>query len=667
MSQETSGPLYEELHALRRRVVELERAEHGPGRCPPLPDQAEEQLRQSEERYRSIAEDSLQGIAIQQDGFFRYANGALARMFGYASPEELIGCPWEVLVVPEDRPVLAGRVAAGLGGQDVPRHHGWRGLRKDGTTLWAESALSVIPWQGRPAILSFVIDVSERRRAEEALRERQALLQNVLAHIPLAVFWKDRLGAYLGCNEQFARDVGLPCPAAVVGKTDLDLPGTREEAEGVRRSDAAVLASGRPLLNVEETRRRPDGAQSLLLTSKVPLRDAKGEVLGVLGIHADVTEQRRLQEQLRQSQKLEAVGRLAGGVAHEFNNLLTALAGHAELLQGALQADDALREHVAEIRKAADRAAALTRQLLALGRKQVATPAPLDLNAVVSGLEGILRGLVGEDVTLTTRTAPGLWLIWADAGQLEQVLINLVVNARDAVPGGGEITVETRNVPHAGPGGNGPCVLLAVRDTGCGMDRATRERLFEPFFTTKGVGKGTGLGLSTVYGIVKQSGGHIEVESEPGRGSSFKVSLPRLDGDGQGQAEPAPAAPERGGETVLLVEDEDMVRNLARRILRMQGYKVLEARHGVEALEVAERHGEPIHLLLTDVVMPLLGGRQLADRLLPQRPGLKVLYMSGYADDAVLRHGVFEAEVDFLQKPFSPDVLVRKLREVLGS
>ncbi len=369
-------------------------------------------------------------------------------------------------------------------------------------------------------------------------------------------------------------------------------------------------------------------------------------------------------EQAQQAQKLEAVARLAAGVAHEFNNLLTAIAGHGELLLDGLRAGDPLAEHARQIRKAADRAAELTRQLMTFCRHQAGSPTVVDLNAVVAGMERLLARLLGEDVTLTAHCDPGLWPVWADAGQMEQTLLTLVMNARDAMPQGGRLTVETRNA--ALPGAEGPArhVLLAVRDTGRGMDRATRERLFEPFFTTKEVGKGLGLSLATVYGIVTQAGGHIEVESEVGQGATVFVYLPRLvavAGPAEGAGPPAA----RGGETVLLVEDEEMVRGLARRILAAHGYAVLEARNGVQALEVAARHGGPIHLLLTDVVMPQLSGRQLADQLLPQRPAMRVLFMSGYADDTALRRGVYEAAADLLPKPFSPDALAHKVREVL--
>jgi PAS domain S-box-containing protein len=510
--------------------------------------------------------------------------------------------------------------------------------------------------------------VAEMEAAQAPLGRPQPppLAQDVLAHLPLAVFWKDRHGVYQGCNERLARDLGLASPAEVVGKTDDALPIPREEAEASRRSDREVLEGGRALLNFEETRRRPDGRQAVLQISKVPLCDAQGAVNGVLGVYADGTEQRRLEAQVRRAQKLEAVGRLAGGVAQEFNNLLTVVGGHAELLLSGLPGDGPQAEHVREILRAADRATALTRQMSAFGQFQpVLLVEAVDLNALVAGIEAMLRIVFGEGVALVTRLAPGLGRVRVDAGQLERMIITLAMNARDAMPAGGQFTLETRNVDAAGPWAAGPHVLLAVSDTGCGMDEATRARIFEPFFTTKEVGKGTGLGLATVYGIVRANGGQIEVESTPGRGSTFLIYLPRLDAPVESTATGAGAAPAPWKETVLLVEDEDMVRGLSRCVLGMHGYTVLEARHGVDAVEVAARHPGPIHLLLTDVVMPQMGGSQLADRLAVTRPEMKVLFTSGYVENAAIRRDILEPRAAFLPKPFTPDALARKVREVL--
>ncbi|HVH08772.1 MAG TPA: ATP-binding protein, partial [Gemmatimonadales bacterium] len=406
-----------------------------------------------------------------------------------------------------------------------------------------------------------------------------------------------------------------------------------------------------------------------------PRRDAAGRVTGILALVEDVTGVKRLEQQFFQAQKMEAVGRLAGGVAHDFNNLLTAILGSTELLREMIPTDHPGREEAEETRKAALRAADLTRQLLAFSRQQVLAPRVLSLNDVVVDMDRMLRRLIGEDIDLRTVLAGDLGAVRADPGQLEQVIVNLAVNARDAMPTGGKLTIETANTAldeayaAARPVvAAGRYVMLAVSDTGAGMDEATKARLFEPFFTTKPKGKGTGLGLATVYGIVKQSGGYISVYSEPGRGATFKVYLPRVDA----AVEPVEAAPAAGGslrgsETVLVVEDQGEVRSLTRRVLEARGYQVLVAASGQEAMRLAEERPGAIDLLLTDVIMPGMSGRGLGLLLAAAHPAMKVLYVSGYADESIVHQGMLEPGVWFLQKPFTPEALARKVREVLES
>ena len=385
--------------------------------------------------------------------------------------------------------------------------------------------------------------------------------------------------------------------------------------------------------------------------------------------HEELSE---TQEQLVQAQKMEAVGRLAGGIAHDFNNLLTIISGHTQLIGGQLRPEDPLSRRIKLLDETARRAAALVRQLLAFSRKQLLQPRVLDLGEVVQSTATMLRRVLGEDIELTCGAEPGLWRVKADPAQLEQVIMNLVVNARDAMPQGGRLSVETANVEVAGPGDDGRAgtppgawVMLAVTDTGIGMDERTRARIFEPFFTTKAAGQGTGLGLSTVYGIVTQHNGHIAVESEPGRGSTFRIYLPRVQEEPEAAARAEPA-PVRGSGTILLVEDEQGVRELAREILEINGYTVLEAVSPGDALLIAERHTGPIRLILTDVVMPHMSGRELVERLLPLRPDMRVLYMSGYTDDAIANHGILHPGTRLLEKPFTPDALVRKIHEALA-
>jgi hypothetical protein len=521
-----------------------------------------------------------------------------------------------------------------------------------------------------------VTSALERRRARQeaeaalkAMRASEAKFATAFFHNPSGMALTTLDGRFVDVNETFLQTLGYTRDE-VIGRTVQEL-GLWLQGQDRSRIIEAVQA-GAHTRNLELAFRTKGGeARTLLYSAELVELDG---VEHILALSTDITQRRQLEEQLRQSQKMEAIGQLAGGVAHDFNNILTAIHGYADLLGAELPPKDPRLEDVEEIRKAARRAAALTRQLLAFSRKQVLEPRVLDVNDLVENMDKMLRPLLGENIQLSAHLTPELHAVRADPNQLEQVIMNLTINARDAMPKGGQLTIETANVEldeeyaahHVGvvPG---RYVMLAVSDTGTGMDEQTRARIFEPFFTTKEPGKGTGLGLSTVYGIVKQSGGSIWMYSEVGRGTTFKIYLPAV--DAPAAQDPAATAPtrRRGAETVLLAEDDEQLRRFAHRALTAQGYTVLEAASGTDALELGRSHAGPIHLLLTDVGIPGLDGRSLAQALTVERPELRVLFMSGYADKAIVHHGVVDPDVAYLAKPFTTEAIARKVREVLDA
>jgi len=507
----------------------------------------------------------------------------------------------------------------------------------------------------------------ERKRAEERIRESEARLRVLVEQLPAVLWTVDR-------SFRFSSALGL-------GLAQLGLKP--DEIVGMSLSE--YFATGDPTFTPIAAHRRAIGGERVAFALEwkensyachvEPLRDAEGRIQGAICMSLDITDRKKLEEQFRQAQKMEAVGRLAGGIAHDFNNLLMVIQGYADLLAERLPTGDSLHRNAEQIQAAAQRAAGLTHQLLAFSRKQILAPKVLEVNSVVSEMEKMLRRVIGEDIELKTTSTPDLGLIRADRGQIEQVIMNLAVNARDAMPNGGRLTIETANVEFdsgslraATAIAPGKYVMLAVTDNGIGMDEKTQAHIFEPFFTTKEKGKGTGLGLATVYGVVKQSGGYVWVYSEPGHGTTFKIYLPQIaeevgtgaqDGNSHSHSLP------KGSEVVLLVEDEVGVRELAREYLEMSNYTVLVAENGYTALELAAMHAGRIHLLMTDVVMPGIGGRELAERIAKLRPEIRVLYMSGYTEQAVNQQGILAGDAVLLQKPFTLATLASKLREIL--
>jgi PAS domain S-box-containing protein len=521
-----------------------------------------------------------------------------------------------------------------------------------------------------PALLEKVLFYAlERKRTESALRRSEKRFQDLFDNAMDILFTLDTQGNIISLNKSAEDVMGWP-------RNEVLLKNIKSfvapEHLNVCAQMMQRLLDGEQLQHFEVGMLRKDGRKVLLETSARVIR-SNDEIEGIQGIARDVTERRHLEGMVRQSQKLEAIGRLSGGLAHDFNNLLCVISGHTELLSERLETEHPGVKNVTQIKKAVDSATSLVRQLLAFSRKQVFHPRTLDLNAIVVETEKLLGRLIGEHVEFFSSLHPALGSVRVDPVQIEQVLVNLVLNARDAMPQGGKLIIATNNVDleqdyrskHSSiPAGK--YVVLAVTDNGSGMDEETQHRIFEPFYTTKELGKGTGLGLATVYGIVKQSGGSIWVYSEPGQGTTFKIYFPRVD-----QALAAESSRkvqpdlQSGTETVLLVENSEPLRALAREFLKSSGYAVLEAENGKEALRIANAFGAPIHLLLTDVIMPGMGGKQLADQLTSLRPATKVLYMSGYSDDAIVQSGMLGTELIFLEKPFTRDILLRKVRGVL--
>lgn len=534
------------------------------------------------------------------------------------------------------------------------------------------TAVSLLIYVGVLAITGLVMSpaVARRLKAESALREAHGHLQAVINSSPLAIYTVDTEGDVRSWNPAAETLYGWSADEVIGGRLAM-ITRDMEDQQGLRDR----VFRGETLRGIETGGRKKDGTPVTVSLAAAPFHDAFGRVTGMLFIAADLTQVRQLEVQYRQAQKMEAIGRLAGGIAHDFNNLLTAILGTTGLLLENVDTDSRTRLDVEEIEKAAKRAAGLTRQLLVFSRQQVLEPRILDLNAVVGDLQRMLGRLIREDIELRTKLAAEVGAVQADPGQLQQAIVNLVVNARDAMPNGGQLTIETADVeldPRQLEAHTltqpGKYVLLAIHDTGVGMDAATKARLFEPFFTTKEPGRGTGLGLATVYSIVKQSGGYIWAYSELGHGTTFKIYLPRVAGTPEKAAlrtTPAPLAV--GSETVLVVEDQAEVRRLTTRVLEARGYTVLAAESGGEAAQLAGRYLKRIDLLLTDVVMPGVNGRELALRLVAGRRDLKVLFVSGYTGEAIRQHGLLEMGAAFLQKPFTPEVLARKVREVLDS
>ncbi|HEX9704730.1 MAG TPA: PAS domain S-box protein [Gemmatimonadales bacterium] len=631
----------------------------------PQRQQAEEQLQATSERHHHTLENMMEGCQIvDPEGRYLFVNAAAARQ-GRRSPTELIGRRMQdVYPGVETTEMFAALRRCAL--EHVPVQMENEFQYPDGSTGWFDVRMQPVP----EGVFVLSIDITERNRyaierqqAEDALRQSETHYRTILENIADGVFITDHEGRFLDVNPRACELTGYT-REELLNRKSADTYPPNDRADAATR--LAEIAAGRPAF-FERPLLRRDGSIGVVEINARALADGR-----FLATMRDVTERRQLETQLRQAQKMEAVGRLAGGVAHDFNNILTAIFGYADLLAEEFPDASPARQAIEEIRKAAQRASGLTRQLLAFSRQQVLEPVVLNINELVQDFDKMLRRVVGEDIELRLALSPAIGNVRADTGQLQQVIMNLAVNARDAMPTGGKLLIETVNTDlteayaakHQ-PVVPGPYVMLAVSDTGTGMDPETKAKVFEPFFTTKEKGKGTGLGLSTVYGIVKQSGGYVWVYSEIGRGSTFKIYLPRVDAPADQVVAPPKSKTLAGTETILLAEDDAMLRPLTKGLLQKLGYRVFDAESAEQALAIAGATTDRIHLLIADVVMPGASGRELARRLAKSRPDAKVLYVSGYTDDAIVHHGMLEPGLNFLQKPFTPAELSRKVRDVL--
>lgn len=629
------------------------------------------QLVEREELFHLISENAADMIAVvDMEGRRLFNSLSYRKVLGY-SPEELQTSSAFEQIHPDDRERVM-KAAEDARRSGIGKTLEYRLRHKNGTWLVLESTSSVIcNANGEPEKLVIVNrDVTERKRAEEALRRSEADFRSVVEDAPYGIYRASIAGQFLQVNPALQKMLGYELEQDLL-RRDLATDIFRHDGEYRRVTEC--LTHTEEIKDIEIEWKKQDGTPITVRCSGRRINDENGVPAYFEVFAEDATEKRVLERQLRMAQKMEAIGRLSGGIAHDFNNLLGVIIGYSRVLNKALSTNTALREHALEIEKAGQRAASLTKQLLAFSRQQVLTPAVLNLNTLASDMEKMLPRLLGEDIEVSLALGPELGSVKADQSQIEQVIMNLAVNARDAMPMGGKLKIQTANVTldqtftRDHPGSKvGTYVMLAVTDTGTGMDAATLTHIFEPFFTTKERGKGTGLGLATVYGIVKQSNGYIALDSTPGKGTSFQIYLPRYFGKpAEDEARTDSGEKLRGSESILLVEDAEPLRKLAQTFLETGGFSVMSAESGEDALEVAARYEGTFDLLLTDVVMPGMNGRVLAEQLLPRQPGMRVLYMSGYTDSFIAGHGVLDPGTHLLHKPFTEEVLIRKVREVL--
>ncbi len=630
---------------------------------------AEQALRESEEHFRLLVEGAPVGIAIQVDAIYRYVNPAALAMFGAETADQIVGHAVAERIHPHDRSAVDDRIRILKEGRSTVPVLEEQLFRLDGTVFDAEVNAKRFIFEGQEGSIVFFRDITDRKRAEEALRKseekyRRYFEQNLAGYCVTNVD-----GEFLVCNPAFLAMFGFRSMDEAAQVNVSSVYPSRE----ARAVFLDMLKTKKHIDLHEMVLRRQDGSAIHIVQNAVGVFDEQGRLTEIHSYLMDDTKRWKIEQQFIQAQKMEAVGRLTAGIAHDFNNMLAVINGYSELLLEQIKREDSRYRSVEKIQMAGNRAAALTHQLLAFSRQQVLEPKVVDLNKIVSGSANLFSRVIGEDINLNVVLSPSPCAVKVDLTQIEQVIMNLAVNARDAMADGGQLTIETKsvtldeeNAAQHHPMTPGAYAMLTVSDTGTGMDAATRAHIFEPFFTTKELGKGTGLGLATVYGIVKQSGGYIWVYTELGRGTTFEVYLPLLKNAAGAEevCEPSSQA-EFWTETILLVEDDRSVREVIREMLTDVGYTVLEAGGSQEASKILEMQEKLVALLLTDVVMPGASGRLLADELVALQPAMKVLYMSGYTNDMFIRHGGLWPGWAFIQKPFSRNALTKKIRELL--
>jgi PAS domain S-box-containing protein len=633
--------------------------------------QAEEALRISEEKFKALSEQSITGNCLIQDGKFIYVNPRLAEIFAF-SQDEMIGLTVLDLVVERDRDMVTENIRKRMSGEISSMSYTFSALKKDGSEVPMEVYGSVMLYHGRPAIMATLLDITERKKAEDALIASEKKFRDLLENIQLIAVILDLNGNIIFCNDYLLRLTGW-LRDETIGRSwfDIFLP---EDVRGYVKSVFRANIARGTMLNNENPIVTRQGTLRQIVWNIAVLHDSDGNIAGTASIGIDVTEHRMLEEQLRQAQKMESVGHLAGGIAHDFNNILSAIVGYAHLTLLRMKDNDLSRVNIEHILAASGRAASLIQSLLAFSRKQIILLKLVDINEIIYDIKTMLSRIIGEDIDFKADTAVKRLIVKADKSQIEQALMNLATNARDAMPHGGILTISAEEVEIDGRfiqmhqfGEPGRYAVITVADTGVGMDEKTKKNIFEPFFTTKEVGKGTGLGLAMVYGAIKQHNGYINVYSEPGKGTTFKIYLPLTGSDEQPAEKKGTSTVSSGSETILLVEDEETVRVIMRSLLEESGYRVLEAMDGEDGLRLFKENSEKINLILSDIIMPKIQGPEMYEEIKKIAPDIKIIFISGYPADFIDQKSFSEKEKDIIDKPVIPDELLRKIREVLDN